>query len=69
VAVAITVLSAGVSALTACSVAALGTNGIFKGKGGAFQLLTRSLGPALGASARLLHVLAFCKSYKTHRAW
>jgi hypothetical protein len=69
VAVAITVLSAGVSALTACSVAALGTNGIFKGKGGAFQLLTRSLGPALGASARFLHALVFAKGYKANQAW
>ncbi len=47
-ALAITIFSAIMAALTACSVSALSTNGIFKGQGGAFQLLTRSLGPALG---------------------
>ena len=48
----VTMLSALVAVLTACSISALSTNGIFKGKGGAFQLLTLSLGPALGMSAK-----------------
>lgn len=63
-ALAVTIISAIMAALTACSVSALSTNGIFKGKGGAFQLLTRSLGPALGMKAVLVLFLPFSRPLK-----
>lgn len=48
IALAVTMAFALTAMLTACSISALSSNGIFTGSGGAFHLLTRSLGPALG---------------------